>query len=434
MKHSIHFRTVLLFAVLVGRFPPSLAGEPAKPAGTGTARNVILMIGDGMGLAQISAARYHKGELAVGEMRHVGFSDTHSLRNFVTDSSAGATALATGYLIVNGEVAVAFDGTPLKTLIGYAKECGKWTGVVVTSRVTHATPASFMAHVKSRGNEYEIALQIATNGAEVILGGGWDMFLPPSSRSVKATEREATTVLVGAGDLPGSQRAVLLAEKPLVDLDGKPCGTRTDQRNLIAEMLRQGYRFVRTPGELSLITSGPPGKVIGLFHSGPMPRVTEGRTPSLSAMALAALEILMQSPNGFFLIIEGSQIDWGCHENNFDYAMEEAADLDTTVGAVVRFLKKAGIDGDTLVVVTADHETGGLTLNARGDLPLGFEPRWTTKDHTGVPVPVFAAGPRADLFSGMQSHERIGRSLIETVVGHGVSFSYPPDGSYPSRN
>ena len=173
-----------LLVILTGRAPAGDVGDPIAVRGAAAERaavkprNIILMIGDGMGLAHISAARFHKGRLALEDMDHVGFSYTSSLENFVTDSSASATALASGYLILNGWVSLHPDGSPTKTVLEYAEEKGMWTGLVVTCRVTHATPACMIAHVKSRGEEQQIAEQIAAADVECILGGGWDMFLP----------------------------------------------------------------------------------------------------------------------------------------------------------------------------------------------------------------------------------------------------------------
>jgi alkaline phosphatase len=138
--------------------------------------------------------------------------------------------------------------------------------------------------------------------------------------------------------------------------------------------------------------------------------------------------MLSQGPQGFFLMIEGSQIDWGSHENDVNYAMNEATDLDNTVEVVLRFLKDEGLSSSTLVVVTADHETGGLSLNAHPLLPLGFEAKWTTKSHTGIPVPVFSTGPSSEQLSGFQDHAQIGRKLIQALVGKRITFADPPDG------
>jgi alkaline phosphatase len=293
-----------------------------------------------------------------------------------------------------------------------------------------------VAHVKSRGSEMDIALQIAESDVEVILGGGWDYFLPLRTRNIDEPFRGGRgpdTASLGGGkaflasgrDLLAGERETLIAENPRLGADGKPYGRRKDKRNLVDEMEKRGYRFVRTASELYLATVSAPEKVLGLFHSGAMPKASEGRTPSLSAMSLAALRVLARSPRGFFLMIEGSQVDWGGHANDFDYAVQEAADFDDALAAVQRFLKDEGIMDETLVVVTADHETGGLSLPAHPLLSRAFEPKWTTKSHTGIPVPVFACGPDAASFGGIQTHELLGRKLVERVAGRKIVFSYP---------
>ncbi len=356
----------------VVEWPPKPPPQPERP------RNVILMIGDGMGLAQVTLAYYRKGQLALADMPFAGYSYTHSLRDFVTDSAAGATALASGYRVMNGVVGQHPDGTPTKTVVEFAEERGMWTGLVATSRITHATPAAMVAHVDNRNQEEDIAVQLAESGVEVLLGGGWDRFY----------------------------------------------GARADGRNLVEEMERRGYLFVRTAREL---TAAPreTTKLLGLFSATAMPKVTENRAPALAAMAVAALRVLERAPEGFFLMIEGSQIDWGGHQNDDHYVAQETIDFDNTLGAVLRFLDEAGIGRDTLIVVTADHETGGLTLHRHPRLALDFEPRWTTDLHTGVPVPVFARGPAARFFAGMQNHPDIGRKLISLVAGRAVEFTYP---------
>jgi len=261
---------VLLFVIPHAFLAPRAAwgaeSPAAAPAPPGWARNVILMIGDGMGLAQISSARYKKGRLALEDMEFTGFSYTHSLEDFVTDSSASATALASGYLVLNGWVGLHPDGTPTKTVLEYAEEKGMWTGLVVTCGVTHATPASMAAHVKSRGSEEDIALQLSQLDIEVILGGGWEKFLPvrstkldggsPVEPPVFAAGRGSAPLLVSGRDF--LERSLLTADK--VGSDGKPYGVRKDKRNLIDEMEGRGYRFIRSAAQLALVSSGAPEK------------------------------------------------------------------------------------------------------------------------------------------------------------------------------
>jgi alkaline phosphatase len=260
-------------------FQISLLGDsPETAAGPGKIRNVVLMIGDGMGIAHLTLARLHKGRLAMEEAENFGLSTTSSLNAFVTDSSASATALGTGYLIQNGVVGQHPNGKPVKTIIEYAEEKGLWTGVVVTCRVTHATPASMATHVSSRGSEDDIAFQLSQRDLEVIFGGGWDKFLPRRVESVRAVGRESSgggilTAVAPERPLDGSQSRGQLTEHaaPLIDVAGNPYGARKDGKNLLKEMTARGYRSIRTAGELATITLGPPGMVIGLFHSEAMP-------------------------------------------------------------------------------------------------------------------------------------------------------------------
>ena len=423
--------------------PPDVEAMASKSpaatrAGTG-ARNIILFIGDGLGVNHLALARFQKGHLVLEEMEHTGFSFTYSLRNFVPDSASSATALATGYRAVNAQISVFPDGRPIKTVLEYAEDLGKWTGLVATSRVTHATPACMASHVKDRNDEDEIASQLAKAGVEVILGGGWDRFAPPRRKQVKApgpvwqVERRGGIL---AASIPGEFREVLTADGAArsggVRVDGSPYGTRSDGRDIIREMKERGYQFVRTSTELLHATRQAPDKLLGLFTAAAMSRVTEGRDPSLSAMTLAALRILSRSPEGFFLMVEGSQIDWGSHQGDHVYAMSEAVDFDDSIGAALGFLESEGLASETLVVVTADHETGGLTLGSHPKLPLGIDARWMTTEHTGAPVPVFSSGPDSEKFGGITDHAMIGRHLIESLLGRKLIFDYPRDEQRPA--
>jgi alkaline phosphatase len=369
------------------------------------------MIGDGMGLASLTAARYQKGRLDIETMPHAGFSHTHSLDQFVTDSAASATALGSGYWIDNRFVGLHPDGTPAKNIIEYAREARKRTGLVATSRITHATPASLTVHVKNRDHEDEIAAQMAMAGVDVILGGGWDKFLPQRRARVEFPLDDRRV-----------ERGHLIDVASLIAADGKPYGTRADGRDLVALMEKDGYLFVRTAEELGVAVERDRRKILGLFAAGPLPKVSQGRRPSLAAMSLAALRVLSASPEGFFLMIEGSQIDWAGHSNDYAWHVLETADFDDAIGAVRGYLEETGLHRETLLVVTADHETGGLTLKKHPRLPLGVEPSWSTDYHTGVAVPVFSEGPGAERFAGIQDHARIGRELIRSVAGRDVEF------------
>jgi alkaline phosphatase len=188
-------------------------------------------------------------------------------------------------------------------------------------------------------------------------------------------------------------------------------------------MTKNDYVFVRTAAELHSIAGAK--RTLGLFYAGPMLKVTEGRSPSLSAMTHYALRALSDAPEGFFLMVEGSQIDFGGHANDLDYVITETTDFDESIGEVFRFLNDHGLQKETLVLITGDHETGGLSLNPHPRLPLSYQPKWTTDGHTGVAVPVFSYGAGSAKFKGIQTHSDIGRKLIEGMTGWTIDWEYP---------
>lgn len=336
-------------------------------------RNVILMIGDGMGVAQLTAGRTHKGSLELERFTSGGLSVTHAAGDdYITDSAAGATAYACGIKTLNGMIAVAPDGTRVRTLAELAKEKGKKTGVVATCGVTHATPASFLAHVPSRGSQFEIAEQIAASDVDVLLGGGWGWFLPTQQG-----------------------------------------GRRTDGKDLRSVMQSRGFVWCTTPEEFHATDLGRTEKLVGLFadnHVGPAPE----RNPSLAAMTESALTMLSRSGKGFFLMVEGSQIDWASHDNKSDETAIEVADFDDAIGAVLRFAER---DRSTLVVVTADHETGGYAIVGGSLRDSTVTGKFSSTGHTATMVPLFAFGPGAEHFSGILQNDEIGRRLKALLGG-----------------
>ena len=334
-------------------------------------RNVIFMIGDGMGMVQIAAARiYAVGPdrlLNIDRLPVTGLVKTHSANQLITDSAAGATALSTGVKTNNGVIGLSPQGDTLQTVLERLKREGKATGLVVTSTITHATPAGFAAHVSSRKNEPKIAEQLLRNRVNVLLGGGRMFFLPESAKGSK----------------------------------------RPDNRDLLAEAVRGGYQVVETRDQLAA-ARGP--FLLGLFAAGGL--TTKPPEPSLAEMTAKALDILSQNPRGFFLMVEGSQIDWACHANDANYEVRQMLLFDQAVGKALDFARR---DGHTLVVITADHETGGMAINggSRSGRPLAIA--WTTTHHTGVNVPVFAYGPGAGAFSGVHDNTEIPRILARLL-------------------
>ncbi|MFP5113871.1 alkaline phosphatase [Bacillaceae bacterium C204] len=392
-------------------------------------KNVIFLIGDGMGVSYTSAYRYLKDNPSTKEVELTEFDkylvgqqktypeDPHQN---VTDSAAAATAMSAGVKTYNAAIGVDNDGSSVKTVLEAAKEKGKSTGLVSTSEITHATPASYGAHDVSRKNMNAIAddyYDEMINGGhkiDVMLGGGVSNFV------------------------------------------------RQD-RNLTEQFQKDGYSYVTNKDEM-LKSDNP--RMLGLFAPGGMPKMLdrEATMPSLNDMTETALNKLSQNKNGFFLMVEGSEIDWAGHDNDIVAAMSEMEDFEKAFKAAIEFAKK---DKHTLVVATADHSTGGYSIGARGDYnwfgaPIAAAKRtpdfmaeqiakgadveqtlknyidlqltaqeidsvkkaaasknvttidnaietifdlrsvtgWTTGGHTGEDVNVYAYGPGSDLFAG----------------------------------
>lgn len=358
-------RAVLLSLTLAAlmAFSGCVAGEKAP-------KNVILLIGDGMGVAHVTAAKVAFGELEMERFPYGGLCTTFPDGSFVTDSAASGTALATGVKTVNGAISVTPEDAILKTALEYAEENGLATGLVVTCSITHATPAVFVAHVDERGRYHDIAEQIAASGVDVLFGGGAGYFTP-----------------MGSG------------------------GTRPDGQDLLAAM-QERMVVARTAEEFE--SMGDVGTAAFLYAK-EHPGQADSRPVSLAELSRRAIEMLSKDTDGFFLMIEGSQIDWAGHDNDKVYLLAEMADFDAAVGAVLDFAER---DGRTLVVLTADHETGGLTVD-QGSVPdewLG-PVEWSSESHTAAMVPVLTYGPGSAALGGIVDNTDIGAFLIEAVGG-----------------
>jgi alkaline phosphatase len=323
-------------------------------------RNVILFIGDGMGLAQIYAAyTVNKGNLNIMKFPYTGFSKTSSASGYITDSGAGATAISCGKKTFNGAIGMDSDSIPCKTILEYAEDNGLSTGLIATSAITHATPASFIAHQKSRDRYEDIALDFLKTDIDVFIGGGGLYFT-----------------------------------------------NRSDSADLVKQMRANGYDVFLYPSSIHLENSSKAAVFTAPDHN---PRLSEGRGNMLPDATEKAIEFLHKNKKGFFLMVEGSQIDWGCHNNDIRYAVEEVTDMDNAIGKALAFAEQ---DGNTLVVVTADHETGGLSI-LNGDMNAGtVDAKFSTLGHTGIMVPVFAYGPGAQNFTGIYENTSIFDKLM----------------------
>jgi alkaline phosphatase len=319
----------ILFSVVLTLF---LVGGCASAQGTQDDRaerptNVILMISDGTGPATVTMARDYARDvlgrdgLALDQIA-VGTAQTFATDSRITDSAAGATAFSSGVKTYNGAIAMDTLRRPVATILEAAEARGMATGLVATSRVTHATPASFASHVPSRSMENEIAEQMIGKGVDVIFGGGRRHFLPESAD-----------------------------------------GQRTDGRDLLETGRELGYQVLATKEDIEGPLTTP---VLGLFTVSDMSYDIDRNTseePSLTDMTVKALDLLDDDPDGFFLMVEGSRIDHAAHGNDAAAHLHDMLAYDAAVAAVLDFARR---DGRTLVISVADHETGGLTLGRRG--------------------------------------------------------------------
>jgi alkaline phosphatase len=319
------------------------------------------MIGDGMGFGQLNLARIDRGGLLqVDSMPVVGIVRVLPIGSVVPDSAATATAMATGYATDNGTIGQRPDGTRVPTVLEAAEGQGRASGLVTTTTITHATPASFAAHVPDRDMQAEIAAQLLESGVDVLLGGGRRYFLPTSA--------------------PG----------------GGPRG----QAHLEDRARSMGFEVVY---DRSPLLESDSSRLLGLFQWDAM--ATRPPEPTLAEMIGKAIDVLDEDPEGFFLMGEGGQIDWACHDNDAADALHQMEQFDEAVGVALEFARRRG---DTLVLVTADHETGGLSLIAKGK---GYRVRWSTKGHTASDVGLFAEGPGAESFQGVMHSRDIARRL-----------------------
>lgn len=336
-------------------------------------KNLVLMIGDGMGIQQVTAARVASrgadGSINVDRIKYTGFALTHSANNLITDSGAAGTALATGYKTNNGFIAISPSQEKLKSILILAGELGKKVGIVTTTNLTDATPAAFGANNISRQNKAEIAADLLNKDIDLLLGGGLDTFgADPFTRQPK----------------PNS---------------------------LIKEAEKKGYTFIDTTAGLKNLATAE--RVLGLFNFGDLNYYDERFVfePGLAEMTVQALRFLANE-QGFFLLIEGGRIDDASHQNDPEKTIKETVEFDQAVGIVLDYAEKRG---DTLVIVTADHQTGGFSLNGGlldgQNLKIG----WSTGGHSGSMVPVYAFGPGAINFTGTRHLSVISRLMAEQL-------------------
>ncbi|UFU00686.1 alkaline phosphatase [Radiobacillus kanasensis] len=435
--------TALVAGSLLGTFSTSEA-KSEKKHNRAKIKNVILMIGDGMGPAYNTMYRYYKDDPKTPEMEEtlfdqhfIGKQVTYSFdhEENITDSAAAATSMAAGIKTYNGAISVDMEKERVKTVLEQAKDNGMATGLVSTSQINHATPAAFGAHDVSRSNYNEIAddyydeLVNGKHKVDVMLGGGTDYFV-------------------------------------------------REDRNLVEQFKEDGYSYVDNRQEL---LKDKNDQVLGLFAPVGMDKMIDRgeSTPSLKEMTNSALDRLKSDKDGFFLMVEGSQIDWAGHDNDVVGAMSEMEDFESAFQAAINFARK---DKHTLVILTADHSTGGLAIGSNGQYNWNAEPikaaqktpdfiankivegmdvekalsqyidldltteeinsvkdatetgdvvevdnaieqifdvrsgtGWTTGGHTGVDVNVYGYGPRKEMFSGLIDNTETGNLIFDIL-------------------
>lgn len=331
-----------------------LSEQPAK------AQNIILLIGDGMGLTQLSTAYYFgaEDEPQFSRFLCIGLHQNTPTDAKITDSASGATAFSAGVKTYNAAIGVDQDTIPRETILEWAAKNGKSTGLIATSTITHATPASFFAHVAHRNLHEDIARQFVDAPVDFTAAGGYQYF----------TQREDGQDLLAA----------LRAKGITVDTGAMAASHEAGQR----------YAYLMAPDSL--------------------PNMLHGRGDFLTTATQRALAHLSQDKDGFFLMVESSQIDWGGHANDAKAIIAEVADFDRTVGAALDFARR---DGNTLVIVTADHETGGFALTAPvifGRADYGnLTGTFSTGGHSAALIPVLAYGPGAEAFMGVYQNNAI---------------------------
>jgi alkaline phosphatase len=344
--------------------PPPLSPPLAATATSARPKNIILLIGDGMGdgALQLTSLYQHQAEgaLVMQQFPVSGHCTTNSLPDKVTDSAAAATALATGHKTDNGSIGLTPDNRRLTPFTELAQRAGRRIGLITSDALTGATPAGFYAHVDTRGSFQGVADDAARCGYEVLIGNanarGW--FLPKTKG-----------------------------------------GQRSDERDLIAEMTASGYQVCESIEAFAAVPAGQ--RALGFMAKGTLDAET-----SLAQLTETALGRLAREDPGFFLMVECTITDGGGHNNNPELTVRGTLQVDWAARTAAEFARRRG---DTLVIVTADHETGGLSARRDGKLHISY----STTSHTSAPVPVFAYGPGAERFAGKLDNTDIAKHLSQ---------------------
>ena len=321
-----------------------------------------------MGLNYVAANVLRHPNSPFYRFKSIGLSITRTVDSLITDSAAGATAIATGYKTKKTFIGVNFRMQPLKSFFEYGKSRGLSTGIVVTDEVCGATPSPFLVHHKSRYDKQIIASKMLNDNADVVIGGGLEYFLPESSG-----------------------------------------GARDDNKNLIDQLKSEDYNVYYNLNNVK--ADSVSDKFYALLANNGLPKASH-RDYSLGELTDIAINHLKKNKNGFLLMVEGSQIDWAGHDKDAVYALSELEDFATAVSSALNF---ADENGETLVIVTADHETGGLAITGGNKDGSDLDIEFLSSHHTGGFVGVFANGPGQELFNGIYDINMIGRKIFHLI-------------------
>jgi alkaline phosphatase len=356
MPSKVSFRGLLLLAPVIAALPCGAGETNELPQ----VKNLILLIGDGMGPQQMGllTAYAHQAPHTIYADRKtaleqamdqgaIGLVRTAPPGVLVTDSAAAATQLASGVAAGAEMVGVDAAGDPVETILEKAQAAGKAVGLVTDTRLTHGTPAAFAAHRPHRSEENAIATDLVASGIDVLLGGGLRHWIPEQAGTEDSAAQDEIQHLTGGAYAFSSKRK--------------------DNRNLLLEARLDGYRLIFNREELSKVNSG---KVLGLFGNESMSDALTKRSagamtaePTLAEMTRRALQLLSQREAGFFLMVEAGQIDWACHNNDTGSLLAEMLQMDQSLKVILEWMQDRK---DTLLVVTADHETGGFGFSYSG--------------------------------------------------------------------
>lgn len=323
--------------------------------------NVILLIGDGMGLSQISAGMYaNNNQTVLEDFSIIGLSKTHAINSLVTDSAASGTAMACGEKTYNGVLGISSRNQKLESVLEICEDNGYNTGLIANSSIVHATPASFYANIDSRKKYEEIALQLSESNVDYFIGGGKKYF-----------------------------------------------NKREDNRNLIKEMDK-----VDVVKNFNAYKKSDVDRIGFFTYNDEPPSIIDGRAPLLAKYLTATLDKLDNRKEPFFLMVEGSQIDWGGHANDIEYITSEFIEFNSAIEVALNFAKN---NSNTLVIVTADHETGGLAITMGKTKGYEIVAGFNTGGHSATMVPVFSFGKFSELFGGIYDNTQIFHKMIEAL-------------------